>query len=76
MVKERMFMTDFQTSLEKYAELAIKVGVNIQPEQTLVVNTTLEGAELVRIIVKKAYEAGTRNVIVNLERRYRKSNKI
>ncbi len=58
-------MTDFQTNLEKYAELAIKVGVNIQPEQTLVVNTTLEGAELVRIIVKKAYEAGARNVIVN-----------
>ena len=58
-------MTDFQTNLEKYAELAIQVGVNIQPEQTLVVNTTLEGAELVRIIVKKAYEAGARNVIVN-----------
>ena len=58
-------MTDFQTNLEKYAELAIKVGVNIQPKQTLVVNTTLEGAELVRIIVKKAYEAGARNVIVN-----------
>lgn len=58
-------MTDFQTKLEKYAELAVKVGVNIQPEQTLVVNTTLEGAELVRMIVKKAYEAGARNVIVN-----------
>lgn len=58
-------MTDFQTNLEKYAELAVKVGVNIQPKQTLVVNTTLEGAELVRIIVKKAYEAGARNVIVN-----------
>ena len=58
-------MTDFQTNLEKYAELAIQVGVNIQPEQTLVINTTLEGAELVRIIVKKAYEAGARNVIVN-----------
>ncbi len=58
-------MTDFQRNLEKYAELAIKVGVNIQPKQTLVVNTTLEGAELVRIIVKKAYEAGARNVVVN-----------
>lgn len=58
-------MTDFQTNLEKYAELTIKVGVNIQPKQTLVVNTTLEGAELVRIIVKKAYEAGARNVVVN-----------
>lgn len=58
-------MNDFQKNLEKYAELAIKVGVNIQPKQTLVINTTLEGAELVRIIVKKAYEEGARNVIVN-----------
>lgn len=58
-------MNDFQTNLVKYAELAIKVGVNIQPKQTLVINTTLEGAELVRIIVKKAYEEGARNVIVN-----------
>ncbi|RID87553.1 aminopeptidase [Peribacillus asahii] len=58
-------MSDFQANLEKYAELAIKVGVNIQQGQTLVVNTTLEGAELVRLIVKKAYEAGAYNVIVN-----------
>ncbi|PKF87961.1 aminopeptidase [Bacillus sp. BA3] len=58
-------MSDFQANLEKYAELAVKVGVNIQQDQTLVVNTTLEGADLVRLIVKKAYENGARNVIVN-----------
>lgn len=46
-------MSYFQTNLEKYAELAVKVGVNIQKDQTLVVNTTLEGADLVRLIVKK-----------------------
>lgn len=58
-------MDNFQQNLEKYAELAVKVGVNIQKGQTLVVNTMLEGAELVRLIVKKAYEAGAKNVIVN-----------
>jgi aminopeptidase len=58
-------MSNFQANLEKYAELAVKVGVNVQKGQTLVVNTTLEGAELVRLIVKKAYEAGARHVIVN-----------
>ena len=58
-------MNGFQRNLEKYAELAVKVGVNIQEGQTLVLNTTLEGAELVRLIVKKAYESGARNVIVN-----------
>lgn len=58
-------MNRFKENLENYAELAVKVGVNVQPGQTLVVNTTLEGAELVRIIVRKAYEIGARNVIVN-----------
>lgn len=58
-------MNRFKEKLENYAELAVKVGVNVQPGQTLVVNTTLEGAELVRIIVRKAYEIGARNVIVN-----------
>ncbi|PLS16037.1 aminopeptidase [Bacillus sp. M6-12] len=58
-------MTDFQKQLEKYAELAVKVGVNIQKGQTLVVNSLLEGAELARLIAKKAYEAGASNVIVN-----------
>lgn len=58
-------MSNFQKNLEKYAELAVKVGVNVQKDQTLVVNTTLDSAELVRLIVKKAYEAGAHNVIVN-----------
>jgi len=58
-------MNRFKENLENYAELAVKVGVNVQPGQTLVVNTTLEGAKLVRIIVRKAYEIGARNVIVN-----------
>lgn len=58
-------MTDFQRNLEKYAELAVKVGVNIQPGQTLVVNTTLDSAEFVRLVVKNAYEVGANNVVVN-----------
>ncbi|MBY0148567.1 aminopeptidase [Neobacillus niacini] len=58
-------MSEFQNNLEKYAELAVKVGVNIQKGQILVVNTTLDSAEFVRQVVKKAYEAGAKNVVVN-----------
>lgn len=58
-------MSDFQKNLEKYAELAVKVGVNIQKGQTLVVNAALDAAEFVRLVVKKAYETGAQNVIVN-----------
>ncbi|MBM4764449.1 aminopeptidase [Bacillus sp. B15-48] len=58
-------MNEFQKNLEKYADLAVKVGVNIQKGQTLVVNATLDSAVLVRLIAKKAYETGAKNVIVN-----------
>ncbi|WP_071458540.1 aminopeptidase [Bacillus massilinigeriensis] len=58
-------MSEFQTQLEKYADLAVKVGVNVQKGQTLVVNATLDAQKLVRLIVKKAYEIGAKNVIVN-----------
>jgi aminopeptidase len=58
-------MSDFQRNLEKYAELAVQVGVNVQKGQTLVVNATIDGAELVRLIVKKAYEIGAKDVVVN-----------
>ncbi|MGN1402230.1 MAG: aminopeptidase [Bacillus sp. (in: firmicutes)] len=58
-------MNDFQKKLDKYAELAVKVGVNIQKGQTLIINTTLDGAEYVRLVTKKAYEAGASEVIVN-----------
>ncbi|WP_053361577.1 aminopeptidase [Bacillus sp. FJAT-27251] len=58
-------MSDFQTKLEKYADLAVKVGVNIQQSQTLILNATLDAAPFVRLVTKKAYEAGAKNVVVN-----------
>jgi len=50
--------------LEKYANLAVKIGVNIQEGQKLLVRATLETAPFVRKIVKKAYEAGAGDVLV------------
>jgi aminopeptidase len=58
-------MSDFQKNLEKYAELAVKVGVNVQKGQKLVINATLDAAELVRLVVKQAYEVGAKDVVVN-----------
>ena len=48
----------------KYAELAIKVGVNIQPNQTLLIRTPIECADSVRYAVECAYKNGARNVHV------------
>lgn len=57
-------MANFETKLEKYAELAVKVGVNVQPGQTVVVNAPLSAVPLVRLISRKAYEAKAKNVHV------------
>ncbi|WBL17378.1 aminopeptidase [Sutcliffiella sp. NC1] len=58
-------MSTFQRNLEKYAALAVEVGVNIQSGQTLVVTAPISSAELVRLIAKKAYEKGAKHVAVD-----------
>ncbi|WP_077623535.1 aminopeptidase [Sediminibacillus massiliensis] len=52
-------------NLEKYAELALKTGVNIQDNQSIMINAPIEGADFTRIVVKKAYELGAKNVHIN-----------
>lgn len=57
-------MTDFKKLLQKYAELSIKIGVNLQRNQTLVINSPIECAEFVRIIAEEAYKSGAKDVHV------------
>ncbi|HEY9570559.1 MAG TPA: aminopeptidase [Metalysinibacillus sp.] len=56
----------FEDKLAQYAELAVKVGVNIQQGQYLLVNTSVEALDFARLVVKKAYEAGAGRVHVQL----------
>lgn len=64
--------TEFEQNLEKYADAIVKVGLNIQPGQRLVIGppmwgtfgTELEFVPLVRLIATKAYQAGARLVDV------------
>lgn len=51
--------------LEKYAELAIHTGVNLQENQTLMMNAPVDGGEFARIVARKAYEAGAKQVHIN-----------
>ncbi len=55
---------DFQTKLEHLAELAIRVGTNLQYGQRLNIYAPLESIELVRLITRKAYQAGASLVVV------------
>lgn len=50
--------------LEKYADLIVKTGVNIQKGQTLVIISPIECASFARMIGKTAYGAGARDVVI------------
>jgi aminopeptidase len=51
--------------LEKLADLAVKIGANVQKDQIVVVNTPVEAADLARRVTKSAYIAGAKAVYIN-----------
>ena len=51
--------------LDKYAELIIKKGVNLQVNQPLMLNAPVSSYEFARVLTKKAYEAGASEVYIN-----------
>lgn len=53
---------NFSKLIDKYAKLAVKVGVNVQKDQVMILNTSTECMELNRALVKHAYEAGAKLV--------------
>jgi aminopeptidase len=57
-------MSAAQERLERYARLAVQVGLNLQPGQILGINALIEHAPLARAIAREAYEAGARYVDV------------
>ena len=48
--------------LERYADLAVRVGANVQPGQNVVVMALVEHAEIARAVARAAYRAGARHV--------------
>lgn len=55
-------MKDFENNLEKYAELAVKVGINLKEKEGLIITGNTDTLPLARLIMKKAYEAGAKDV--------------
>ncbi len=53
-----------KTDLKKYADLLVRVGVNLQKGQPLVVSAPIEAADLAREIVKSAYKNQASDVLV------------
>lgn len=51
--------------LKNYARLLVKIGINIQPNQTLVISSPVDCADFARLITETAYEEGAREVVLN-----------
>ncbi|MES1246632.1 MAG: aminopeptidase, partial [Actinomycetota bacterium] len=50
--------------LDRYAELIVSVGANVQPDQVLAIEASPEASGLVQLVARKAYERGARYVDV------------
>lgn len=57
-------MLNFEQKLSNYADLIVQIGANVQNGQSVMVNATVDAIPLVRLVVKKAYEAGAYQVKV------------
>lgn len=54
-----------QDLLVSYARLVVRIGVNLQNDQILVINAPLECADFARAIAKEAFAAGAHDVVVS-----------
>ena len=50
--------------LRRYAELTVRVGANVQPDQDVVVMCLIEHAKIARAVAREAYRAGAQHVVV------------
>ncbi|MDR7855571.1 aminopeptidase [Tissierella sp.] len=55
-------MDNFQRNLDKYARLAVKVGINLKEKEGLIVTGNAVTLPLARAIMREAYDAGAKHV--------------
>lgn len=54
-----------EEKLQEYARLLIRVGLNVQKGQPLVISAPVECAHFARLCAAEAYDAGSREVVMN-----------
>jgi len=55
---------DGDERLRRYAELAVRVGANVQPGQEVVVICQVEHVDIARAVVRESYRAGAKRVTI------------
>src|SRR5690349_4269509 len=58
-------MAELAAQQARYADLLVRLGLNLQPGQALRIGAELEHRGLERLIAEKAYDAGARLVVVD-----------
>ena len=58
-------MNDFNDKIQKYADVAVAVGLDFKAGQRLFLNAPIEARELALAITRSAYKAGAEDVYVN-----------
>lgn len=58
-------MTNFSDKVQKYADVAVTVGLDFKAGQRLFINAPIEARELALAITKSAYKTGAEDVFVN-----------
>jgi len=64
MAAARVSAAPLDPRIERYAELAVRVGANVQPGQLVEVLAHVEHADVARAVARSAYRAGARYVDV------------
>ena len=60
--------------IDRFAELVVRVGANVQPGQDVSILADIEDPAMARAVVDRAYDAGARRVVVDyLDQRLRRS---
>lgn len=57
-------MKTFEQKLDAYAELVVKIGLNLQEGQRLVINSPIESAPFTRKVTEHAYANGCKRVFI------------
>jgi len=62
---KRIYEFISEVQLKKYAELAVRIGVNLQKNQLLIIHSDIQNATFARLIQTVAYNAGASNVFID-----------
>ncbi|MBA1396953.1 aminopeptidase [Mammaliicoccus sciuri] len=54
----------YEKQLQKYAELLVKVGLNVQEKEPVYIQASIDASEFVHLVVEEAYKIGAEDVKV------------